>query len=156
VPTSGGEAYTVLVPAAVQVEVRKLEGKRAGYGNVRRLLGEDPCHPDLNAYRLSGPLAPVVCGVRLKRGYRLAYTTQPALAPKDDVRTVVVVLYVGKREPGHRTDDDIWDVVHDLFGVGNPPAGHLKPPCCDEGLPEVGEHTLDVFLKSLRRVQRGR
>jgi hypothetical protein len=121
------EAFNVLVPPPVQAEI----DERAGYGDARRLLGADPCHPVLAAYRLSGPLEPIVCGVRLKRGYRLSFTTQPPLAPSEDGRVVVVVLYVGKREPGHRTDDDVWDILHELFGVPNPPAGHEKPPCCE-------------------------
>lgn len=94
--------------------------------------------------------------VRLKRGYRLAFTTQSPLVPSDDHRVVVVVLYVGKREPGHRTNDDVWDVLHDLFGVDNPRAGHHKPPCCTGDLPEIADKDLDDFLRALRRFQRGR
>ena len=154
--TPSGEAFSVLVPPAVQAEIDKLAGKRAGYGAVRRQLGADPCDETLAAYRLSGPLEPVVCGVHLKRGYRLAFTTQPPLVPADDDRVVVIVLYVGKREPGHRTDDDIWDILHDLFGVENPPAGHQKPPCCEGALPKIVDTQLDDFLRALRRFQRGR
>ena len=150
------EAFNVVVPPAVQRGVEGLAGKRAGYANVRRLLGADPCHGDLRAYRLSGPLAPVVCGVRLRKGYRLAFTTQPPLAPADDNRTRVIVLYVGKREAGHRSGEDVWDVLHDLFGVDNPPSGHLKPPCCEKDVPEIGQTDLDAFLRALRRLQRGR
>jgi hypothetical protein len=97
-----------------------------------------------------------VCGVHLKRGYRLAFTTQPPLVPNDDDRTVVIVLYVGKREPGHRTDNDVWDLFHDLFGLENPPAGHEKPPCCKGALPEITDADLDGFLRALSRLQRGR
>jgi hypothetical protein len=150
------EAFNVLIPPAVQTEVSKLAGKRVGYGDVRRQLGADPCDAALKAYRLSGPLQPVVCGVRLKRGYRLAFTTQSPLAPGDDNRTLVIVLYVGKREPGHRTDNDIWDLLHDLFGVENPPAGHNKPACCEGALPEITDADLDDFLRALGRLQRGR
>jgi hypothetical protein len=113
VPSPSGEAFNVLVPPPVQAEIDKLAGKRAGYGDARRQLGADPCHPVLAAYRLSGPLEPIVCGVRLKRGYRLSFTTHPPLAPSEDDRVVVVVLYVGKREPGHRSPDDVWDILHD-------------------------------------------
>jgi hypothetical protein len=156
VAKSAREPFNVLVPSPVQREVEALAGKRAGYQDVRKLLGIDPCHADLRAYRLSGPLAPIVCGLHLKRGYRLAFTTQPPLAPSEDVRTQVVVLYVGKREPGHRTDTDVWDVLHDLFAVDNPPAGHDKPPCCQGSLPAVDPEVLSTFLKALRQVQRGR
>ena len=134
---SAGEPFNVLVPPPVQRQINALAGKRAGYQNVRTLLGIDPCHPDLKAYRLSGPLAPVVCGLHLKRGYRLAFTTQPPLTPKQDARIQVVVLYAGRREPGHRTNSDVWDVLHDLFAVDNPPAGHDKPPCCHGHLPAI-------------------
>jgi hypothetical protein len=150
------EPYAVMVPPPVQVEIEKLAGRRAGYGEARRLLGQDPCQPALKAYRLSGPLEPVVCGVRLKRGYRLAFTTQPPLVPRDDPRARVVVLYVGRREPGHRGDGDMWDLLHDLFGVENPPAGHHKPPCCEDALPAIEDDQLDAFVATLRRVQRAR
>jgi hypothetical protein len=153
VTTPSAEGFNVLVPPAVQAEINQLAGKRAGYADVRRQLGVDPCDPILKAYRLSGPLEPVVCGVRLKRGYRLAFTTQAPLVPEEDDRTVVVVLYVGKREPGHRTDD-VWDILHDLFGVKNPPAGHDKPPCCADEFPEIADKDLDDFLRALRRFQR--
>ncbi len=153
---SADEPFNVLVPPPVQRQVEALSGKKAGYQNVRRLLGVDPCHTDLKAYRLSGPLAPVVCGLHLKRGYRLAFTTQPPLTPRDDPRTQVVVLYVGKREPGHRTETDVWDILHELFDVKNPPTGHDKPPCCQSGFPAADPEVLNTFLKALRRVQRGR
>ena len=117
---SAREPFNVLVPPPVQRQVEALAGRKAGYQNVRRLLGVDPCHTDLKAYRLSGPLAPIVCGLHLKRGYRLAFTTQPPLVPSEDPRTQVVVLYVGKREPGHRTETDVWDVLHDLFDSREP------------------------------------
>ncbi|WP_445149863.1 hypothetical protein [Baekduia sp. Peel2402] len=155
-PTTDDEPFAVVIPPPVQVEVEKLAGRSAGYGDTRRLLGQDPCQPALKAYRLSGPLEPVVCGVRLKRGYRLAFTTQPPLVPKEDARRRVVVLYVGKREPGHRGDDDVWDLLHDLFGTKNPPVGHDKPPCCAQQLPEIRDEALDAFVAKLRRVQRGR
>lgn len=146
----------MVVPPAVQREVNGLAGKRAGYGMARTLLGIDPCHPDLKAYRLSGPLEPVVCGTHLQRGYRLAFTTQPAQTPDEDDRLRVVILYVGKREAGHRSAADVWDVLHDLFNVENPPSGHDKPPCCEEGLPMLPEGDLDSFVTALRRLQRRR
>lgn len=153
---STDEPFNVLVPPPVQRQVEALAGKRAGYQTVRRLLGADPCQADLKAYRISGPLAPIVCGLHLKRGYRLAFTTQSPLTPKDDSRTQVIVLYVGKRESGHRTQTDVWDILHDLFDVKNPPSRHDKPPCCQEHLPAIDADSLSAFLKALRRVQRGR
>jgi hypothetical protein len=139
----------------VRREIDALAGKGAGYSNARRLLGIDPCAEELAAYRLSGPLAPIVCGVQLKRGYRLAFTTQPPLAPAEDDRLRVVILYVGKREPRHR-DSDVWTLLHDLFGVDYPPSGHHKPACCTDQLPEIDQDQLDGFIASLRRLQRGR
>ncbi len=48
------------------------------------------------AYRLSGSLEPKVCGVHLRRGYRLAFTMQP---PEEEGGLArVVVRYVGKRD----------------------------------------------------------
>lgn len=66
-----------------------------------------------------------------------------------------MILYVGQRERRH-TESDVWTVLHDLFGVENPPADHLRPPCCDDGLPEVSQPELDAFLDELQRMTRGR
>ncbi len=145
---SAREPFNVLVPPPVQRQIEALAGKRTGYQHVRTLLGVDPCRTELKAYRLSGPLTPIVCGLHLKRGYRLAFTTQPPLMPREDPRTQVVVLYVGKREPGHRTQTDVWDVLHDLFEVANPPSSHDKPPCCQGNLPAVDPEVLSTFLRS--------
>lgn len=117
-------------------------------------LARDPCDPAIGAYRLSGPLAAVVCGVRLNRGHRLAFSMQPS--PARGARPRVVILYVGTREPGHRGSQDVWDLLHDLFGVQNPPADHDKPPCCEDQAPTIADEQLDEFVRSLRRVQRGR
>lgn len=111
-------------PTAVRPYIDDLAGKRAGFGDALRMLEQDPCQPALGAYRLTGPLEPRVCGVRLRRGYRLAFTMQPGAGT---IRPRVVVLYVGKREPRHHGTTDIWEVLHDLFGVENPPEGHQAP-----------------------------
>lgn len=139
----------------MQREINALAGSGAGYGNARRLLGIDPCSEELGAYRLSGPLGLIVCGVRLKRDYRLAFTTQPPLALDDDDRVRVVILYVGNREPRHRKTD-VWTLLHELFGVENPASGHHKPPCCTDRMPEIDQDRLDSFIATLRRAQRGR
>ena len=118
------------------------------------MLARDPCNAGLKAYRLSGPLEPIVCGLHLDRGYRLAFTTMPPLSAGDLPR--VVLLYVGKREPGHRSGTDVWDLLHDIFGVESPTAGHHKPPCCADGEPVIDQHMLADFLKQLRRFNRGR
>lgn len=120
------------------------------------MLAVNPCDPILGAYRLSGPLEPIVCGLHLRRGYRLAFSTQPPIAPKEDPRTSVVVLFVGERQPGHRARDGVWGVLHDLFDVENPPHDHRKPACCDGGLPQISDDDLATFLVALRRTQRGR
>lgn len=139
----------------MQREIDALAGKQAEYAKARRLRGIDPCSVELGAYRLSGPLAPIVCGVHLKRGYRLAFTTQQPLTPTEANRLRVVILYVGKREPGRR-GSDIWELLHELFAVDNPPAGHQKPPCCANDLPDIDQDQLDEFIVNLRRLQRRR
>jgi hypothetical protein len=120
---------------------------------VHEQLTRDPCAPALGAYRLSGPLEPIVCGVHLKRGYRLAFTIQPPETNGEPNR--VVILYAGQREPRHQ-DADVWTVLHDLFGVEDPPSQHDRPPCCESGQPEIGEDELDAFLDELQRMTRGR
>lgn len=50
----------------------------------------------IKAYRLSGPLQPIVCGVHLRNGYRLAYTTQEHAGTRGG--RDVVILYVGKND----------------------------------------------------------
>ncbi len=82
----------------------------------------------------------------------MAFSVQPKTRAHN---ARVVVLYVGKRDTRRRRGD-VWEVLHDLFGVDNPPAGHLRPPCCDEGLPRVDETELEEFLDRLRRLLRGR
>jgi hypothetical protein len=50
----------------------------------------------------------------------------------------------------------VWTILHDLFGVENPPGQHDRPPCCDGGLPEISEDELNAFLGELQRMTRGR
>ena len=140
-------SYEVITPPPVRQLIEALAGKRAGYRDVHAKLARDPCSDDLGAYRLSGPLEPIVCGVHLKRGYRLAFTMQPP--EKKGGRDRVVVLYVGKREPRHG-NTDIWNVLHGLFGVSNPPDNHQKPKCCETDRPQIGDDELDAFVKAVR------
>ena len=154
--------YAIVVPPEVQHEADKLAGKRAGLAEAAEQIRLDPCNlgtppnPDSpKAYRLSGPLQPVVCGTRLRRGYRLAYTVQddPDVAHGKQV----VILYVGKKDdPAYRDGNDMWDLVHDLFGATSPPTNHLKPPCCEKDWPSVTDEQLDTFLANLKAFQRRR
>jgi hypothetical protein len=66
-----------------------------------------------------------------------------------------VILYVGKREPDRRASD-VWELLHELFAVDNPPSGHQKPPCCEDDLPDIDHDRLDEFIMHLRRLQRRR
>ena len=65
------------------------------------------------------------------------------------------VLYVGERDTRDRTRD-VWRIVHDLFGVENPPADHVRPPCCESGLPVLDEQELADFMDALRQLLRGK
>jgi hypothetical protein len=152
--------YAVVIPPAVQRQVDKLAGLRTGYGETLAQLRLDPCNlgappnpPIPKAYRLSGPLQPVVCGTHLRRGYRLAYTVQDDPEAAHGKR--VVILYVGKKDdPAYQHGNDVWDLVHDLFGVANPPTNHRKPPCCERDWPSITDDQLDEFLASLSAFQR--
>ncbi|MBA3807746.1 MAG: hypothetical protein H0X28_05045 [Solirubrobacterales bacterium] len=62
---------------------------------------------------------------------------------------------MGKRDTRRRRRD-VWDVLHDLFDVENPPDEHHRPPCCENDLPNITTADLDDFLRRLRRVERGR
>lgn len=148
--------WDIVQPDELDPQLKALAGRRAGLQQRLALLAADPCDSALGAYRLSGPLAPKVCGLHLDRGYRLAFTMQPALRSTDNPS--VVLLYIGRREPGHRqaAPPDVWDDLHDIFGVSNPPAGHHKPPCCDDHEPSLDHDELADFLKQLRRFNRGR
>jgi len=145
--------FEVVTPRAVRPLVDQLAGQRAGYREVHAQLERDPCAEHLGAYRLSGPLEPAVCGFHLRNGWRLAFTMQPPERPRG--RRRVVILFVGRREPRRRASD-AWTILHDLFGVENPPAGHYKPPCCDAGTPELSAHELDGFLGEVQLLTRGR
>jgi hypothetical protein len=152
--------WDVVVSRELRPVIDALAGKRAGYGDAYAQLQRDPCIEYQAAegtrpfaYRLSGPLEPKVCGVRLKRGYRLAFTMGPSAEKK--YQGCVEVLYVGKRDTRDRTPD-VWQIVHDLFGVENPPADHLRPRCCDSGLPVLDEQELADFMNALRKFLRGK
>jgi hypothetical protein len=67
-------SYEVVTPRAVRKLIDDLAGKRAGYRVIHEQLARDPCAGELAAYRLSGPFEPIVCGVHLKRAFRLAFT----------------------------------------------------------------------------------
>jgi hypothetical protein len=145
--------YEVIIPRAVASLVAQLRGQRAGYGAAYAELARDPCSETLGAYRLSGPLEPSVCGVHLRNGWRLAFTMQPA--DRGGTLPRVVILFVGKREPRHR-GSDAWAILHDLFGVENPPEDHHKPPCCEAALPALADDVLDAFLRQVHLLTRGR
>jgi hypothetical protein len=145
--------YEVIIPRAVQSLIEQLRGQRAGYAAAYAELARDPCSETLGAYRLSGPLGRSVCGVHLRNEWRLAFTMQPA--ERDDTLPRVVILFVGKREPRHRVSD-AWTILHDLFGVENPPEDHHKPPCCGAALPALADDELDAFLRQVHLLTRGR
>jgi hypothetical protein len=152
--------WDVVVRRELRPVIDALAGKRVGYGDAYTQLQKDPCVEYSTAkgkrpfaYRLSGPLEPKVCGVRLKRGYRLAFTMRASTDKKYQGR--VDVLYVGERDTRDRTGD-VWQIVHDLFGVENPPADHLRPPCCESGLPNIDEQELAEFMDVLRKLLRGK
>ncbi len=94
-----------------------------------------------------------MCGLHLRNGWRLAFTMQPPERPSG--RRRVVILFVGKREPRQRASD-AWTILHELFGVENPPEGHHKPPCCEVGMPELPNRELDAFLREVSSLPRGR
>jgi hypothetical protein len=102
----------------VQTEVNKLVGKGAGLQKHLAQLAQGPCAETVAAYRLSGPLGHIVCGLHLDGGYRLAFTILPASV--ENGRPSIVVLYVGKRQLEGTRQGDVWEVLHDLFGVENP------------------------------------
>ena len=104
--------YEVVTPPPVRRLIDALAGKRAGYQRLYHQLEHDPCAPELGAYRLSGPLEPIV--------------------------------------------RDIWTILHDLFGVDNPPSDHDRPPCCERNMPEIDQDELDAFVEDLQRMVSGR
>lgn len=149
--------WNVIARPAVRPLIDVANKKRAAYPAAYVQLQRDPCHRHPSgrpfAYRISGPLGKKVCGLRLKNGYRVAFTTRPA---DDEVYDgIVEVLYVGPRDTRDRSRD-IWDIVHDLSDQENPKAGHLRPPCCEDGLPTMTEDELAAFMARLRKRLRGR
>lgn len=118
--------WEIYQPPELDPQLEALAGKGAGLRRTLELLAENPCDPALGGYRRSGPLEPVVCGAHLKRGYRIAYTTQPPLTQDDKPR------------------------------VDNPPDGHHKPPCCQADLPEIDHDALRDFRRALTHLNRPR
>jgi hypothetical protein len=62
--------------------------------------------------------------------------------PDEDVHEVII-LYAGQKEP-RQGGGDLWELLHDLSGVGSPPDDHL-PPCCGGGRPEIGQSQLEPY-----------
>lgn len=154
--------WQVSVRRSLRPAIDALKGKKTGYAAAYEQLRRDPCliYPTSGegrgrafAYRVSGPLAGKVCGVHLKNNYRLAFTMRPAEEEGDD--GVVEILYVGPRDTRDRSQD-IWTIVHELFGVENPTADHLRPPCCEDDRPEIDEAEVEEFMNNLRHFLRGR
>lgn len=155
--------WEVLVRRELRPLIDDLKGKKTGYADAYAQLQRDPCaiYPPGKdgedgrpfAYRISGPLEPKVCGTRLKRDHRLAFSIQRP--NKDDSDGIVIVLYAGPRNHRQRKQD-VWTIMHDLFDVQNPPEDHLRPPCCEGGLPHIDEAELDEFMARLGRLLRGR
>jgi hypothetical protein len=153
--------WDVIVRRELRPLIDALKGKKTGYPAAYQQLCRDPCaeFPTADgrtapfAYRLSGPLRPKVCGTHVKRGYRLAFSMRPS--DDDRYEGIVEILYVGTRDTRDRSKDT-WTIVHDLFGEQNPPDQHLRPPCCQDGLPVIDEDELAEFMRRLRRLLRPR
>lgn len=126
--------WDVLVRRELTPLLDALRGKRAGWAAVEAQLKRDPCQefarPDGPsrplAYRLTGKLQPMVCGAHLKGTYRVAFSMRSPDRP--GIEGIVDVLFLGKRDTRQRAGD-VWTVVHDLFGVENPPAGRATDLC---------------------------
>jgi hypothetical protein len=69
-------------------------------------------------------------------------------------RPRLVVLYVGLRDHDGTRSGDVWEILHDLFDVANPPADRDKPPCCEDNQPAIDDEQPDAFV-SVRELQRG-
>ena len=155
--------WEVLIRRELRPLIDDLKGRKTGYADAYAQLQRDPCaiYPPGAAgedgrpfaYRISGPLEPKVCGTRLKRDYRLAFSMQPS--DGDDVDGIVIVLYAGPRNHRQRKRD-VWTIVHDLFETENPPEDHLRPPCCETGTPHIDQDDLDQFMTRLNHLVRGR
>lgn len=153
--------WRVAVRRELRPLVDALKGKETGYAQAYAQLGQDPCityqtssgKSRAFAYRISGGLSDRVCGVRIKRDYRIAFTMTKS--DDEDYEGVVEILYVGGRDTRNRSDD-VWDVVHDLFGEPNPKQGHDKPPCCGSDMPNMSEDEIQEFMGRLRKFLRGR
>jgi hypothetical protein len=149
--------WKVIARSQVRPLIGAASRSRAGYPAAYVQLERDPCHTHPSgrpfAYRITGPLGTKVCGLHLKNGYRLAFSTRESEDPSYE--GIVEVLYVGTRDTRDRSRD-VWNIVHDLFGAENPRAGHERPACCRDGLPRVSDEELEEFTARLRRLLRGR
>lgn len=148
--------WEVLVRRELGPLLDAIRGKKAGFAEFVKSLEQDPCQefssPDGGtrplAYRLTGELQPKVCGAHLKGPYRVAFSMRPP--DHEDIDGIVDVLYIGERDTRNRARD-VWTIVHDLFGVENPPAGHERPSCCEGGRPEISVEELHEFMRRLRK-----
>ena len=153
--------WDVKVHPEVRPLIDALKGNKSGYSDAYKQLVSNPCAelPTKDgksrpfAYRLSGPLQERVCGLHLKRGYRLAFTMHDP--ETEEHEGIVEVLYAGTRDTRKRAKD-AWTIVHHICDEENPPSGHLKPPCCQSGRPDMDEDKLGEVMDRLRRLRLGR
>jgi hypothetical protein len=133
-----------------------LQGKRAGLREALAKLEHDPCATD--AYKLVGPLRDRVCGLHMRRDYRLAFSfVADAEDEQGKGRKVVAVLAIDAKTSGpHGGQPAAFELVHEIFDEPFT-AGTLKrEPCCTQQRPQISQVELEDAMALLRRLSRRR
>jgi len=133
-----------------------LQGKRAGLREALAKLEHDPCATD--AYKLVGPLRDRVCGLHMRRDYRLAFSfVADAEGKQGKSREVVAVLAIGAKTSGpHGSPPAAFELVHEIFGEPFSTGTLKREPCCAQQRPQISQTELEDAMALLRRLSRRR
>jgi hypothetical protein len=149
-------AYYVKISPSLEPLIAGLQGKGAGLREAVAKLEHDPCATD--AYKLVGPLRDRVCGLHMRRDYRLAFSfVADAEDDEGKGRDVVAVLAIGAKTsgPGARPPA-AFELVHEIFGEPFSSGTLKREPCCADGRPQIAEVELEDAMDLLRRLSRRR
>lgn len=133
-----------------------MHGRGAGLREAVAKLEQDPCATD--AYKLVGPLRDRVCGLHMRRDYRLAFSfVTDAEDEQGRGREVVAIVAIGAKTsgPGGRPPG-AFELVHEIFGEPFSSGTMKREPCCAQDRPQIAEAELENAMARLRRLSRRR
>jgi hypothetical protein len=146
--------YYVKISRSLEPLIAGLQGKGAGLREAVAKLEHDPCATD--AYKLVGPLRDRVCGLHMRRDYRLAFSfVTDVVDDEGKGLEIVAVLAIGAKSSGPRGKPPAaFELVHEIFGEPFSSGTLKREPCCAGGRPQIAEAELEDAMALLRRLSR--